>query len=400
MILAALAADAAPGKNFRGLRRLYLSDNLDSVLLQDAIGNNFTFKIPASPQGESELAVERTVLRALASSAESLPFAIAAELGSTKDENGNLGVVFTSVEGNEPDLAKLPPGAFSKTLADAIAAIHSLDISVVKEAGLPEYDSSAQLHQRVAELDRIASLGRVPAALLTRWEAALEDVGLFRYHATVVHGGISKDHLKLDGQRLVGMTGFENLRISDPAEDLSWVVGAGLPSTVEDALLHYRAARPGADENLIQRATLYSELELGSWLAHCVETGDEESITQAEDLILELRDQHDAGSLKPLRAASFVGLVAGATILPEITNSIQLIDPQQSAKIYVSADPEEAVAEFDLEDEIFQADSVTDLDSEDGPGEVAGETSTQSLDVANIFDSAERKSEPNPDELF
>jgi aminoglycoside phosphotransferase (APT) family kinase protein len=385
LILAALAADAAPGKNFRGLRKLDLSDNLDAVMLQSADGENFIFKIPANPQGESELAVERTVLRALTSSASQLPFAIASELGVTKDSLGSLGVLFTSVDGNEPDLTKLPPGAFSKTLADALAAIHSLDVNVVKEAGLPEYDSSSQLHQRVAELDRIAALGRVPAALLTRWEAALEDVGMFRYHPTVVHGGLSKEHLKLDGQRLVGMTGFENLRISDPAEDLSWIVGAGLPSTVEDAQLHYRAARPTADENLIQRATLYSELELGSWLAHCVEQGDEDAIAQAEDLISELRDQLEAGSLKPLRAASFVGLVAGATILPEVTNSMPVISEPESfdsvASGVVSAD------EQTFEEEVFEERSTE-------------EPTTETLDVSSIFDSAEKKSEPNPDELF
>jgi macrolide phosphotransferase len=383
LILAALAADAAPGKNFRGLRKLDLSDNLDAVLLQTADGENFTFKIPANPQGESELAVERTVLRALTSSAAQLPFEIASEAGATRDSLGNLGVIFTSVNGDEPDLTKLPPGAFSKTLADALAAIHSLDVSVVKEAGLPEYDSSTLLHQRVAELDRIAALGRVPAALLSRWEAALEDVGMFRYHPTVIHGGLAKEHLKLDGQRLVGMTGFENLRISDPAEDLSWIVGAGLPSTVEDALLHYRAAKPSADENLIQRATLYSELELGSWLAHCVEQGDEEAIAQAEDLISELRDQLEAGSLKTLRAASFVGLVAGATILPEITSSMPVVAETFDS---IAAESESSEESF-LEDEAFAERS-------------AEEPATESLDVSSIFDSAEKKSEPNPDELF
>ena len=385
LILAALAADAAPGKNFRGLRKLDLSDNLDAVMLQTGDGEDFTFKIPANPQGEGELAVERTVLRALTASASQLPFAIASELGVTKDSTGSLGVLFTSVNGSEPDLTKLPPGAFSKTLADALAAIHSLDINVVKEAGLPEYDSSSQLHQRVAELDRIAALGRVPAALLSRWEEALEDVGMFRYHPTVIHGGLSKEHLKLDGQRLVGMTGFENLRISDPAEDLSWIVGAGLPSTVEDALLHYRAARPSADENLIQRATLYSELELGSWLAHCVEQGDEEAIAQAEDLISEIRDQLEAGSLKTLRAASFVGLVAGATILPEITNSMPVVTEAESFES-VALEADSSEEEF-LEDEVFAERSDE-------------EPATETLDVSSIFDSAEKKSEPNPDELF
>lgn len=379
LILAALAADAAPGKKFRGIRKLDESQTQDNLLLQDETGANFIFKMPSSPQGETELAQERAVLRALAMVSHTLPFEISTELGSTRDAAGEVGVLFSALEGAEPDLAKLPAGAFSKTFADALAAIHSLDTSLVRSAGLPEYDSTSQLHQRVAELDRIASLGRVPAALLTRWESALEDVGLFRYHSTVIHGGISKETLKLDGQRLVGLGGFENLRISDPAEDLSWIVGAGLSATVEDTLLHYRAARPAADENLMQRATLYSELELGSWLAHCVEQGDEVSIAQAEDLISELRDQLEAGSLRDLRAASFAGIVAGSAMLPEITNAIPVIDEPaaQQTSAQVSAEYEPEVAEIEVETVV-----------------------TESIEISGLFEQAEQKDRSNPDELF
>lgn len=387
LILAALAADAVPGKNFRGIKRLDESENLDSLLLRDADGYGYEFKIPANPQGESELAVERTVIRALAGQGDRVPFEISEELGSTRDADGLTGVVFRAVEGSEPDLAKLQPGAFSKTLADTLAAIHSLDASVVKSAGLPEYDSTAQLHQRVAELDRIAGLGRVPSALLGRWESALEDVGLFRYHPTVVHGGISKENLKLDGQRVTGVTGFQNLRISDPAEDLSWIVGAGLGSTVEDTLLHYRAARPQADENLIQRATLYSELELGTWLAHCVELGDEAYITQAEELIKELNDQLTASGLRDLRAASFIGLVAGSAMLPEITNSLPMISQEDESSIQADEQelPEPTTDEF----------AATDAATSD-------DFSEQEVSFDEFFaePDQESKNEPNPDELF
>jgi hypothetical protein len=196
----------------------------------------------------------------------------------------------------------------------------------------------------------------------------------------VIHGGVSKESLKLEGQRVVGFTGFQNLKISDPAEDLSWIVGAGLGSTVEDTILHYRAARPQADENLIQRATLYSELELGTWLAHCVELGDEAYIAQAEELIKELNEQLSSSTLRDLRAASFIGLVAGSAILPEITNSLPMIS-------------EEAEAELD-EPETMQVEMA-----EDSP---LAEQTSEEVSFDEFFEDQDQgsKNEPNPDELF
>jgi macrolide phosphotransferase len=374
LILAALAADAAPGKNFRGQQKLDLANGMDALRLRDQNGDYYLFKIPSSGEAESELALDRTVLRAMAEVDDSLPFETPKELGSTRDQNGTLGALFTEVQGNDPDLTRLAPGAFSKTLADALTAIHNLPLTVVRDAGLPEYDSTAQLHNKVAELDTIAGLGRIPADLLTRWEEALEDVGLFRYHPVVVHGSISKDSIRVDGQRVVGITGFSGLKISDPAEDLSWIVGGGLGSTVEDTLLHYRANRPGADENLLQRATLYSELELGSWLVYCVESGDQEAIAQAEDLISDLREQLEAGTLRKLQAASFAGLVSGGMLL-------QTTELTQVAEVSSAAEPEdEPEAEPESEPDFFE--------------EFAAEQETE------IEESGQKNSEPNPDELF
>ena len=374
LILAALAADAAPGKNFRGQQKLNLANGMDALRLRDQNGDHYLFKIPSSGEAESELALERTVLKAMSEVGDSLPFETPKELGSTRDQNGTLGALFTEVQGNDPDLTRLAPGAFSKTLADALTAIHNLPLAVVRDAGLPEYDSTAQLHNKVAELDTIAGLGRIPADLLTRWEEALEDIGLFRYHPVVVHGSISKDSIRVDGQRVVGITGFSGLKISDPAEDLSWIVGGGLGSTIEDTLLHYRANRPGTDENLLQRATLYSELELGSWLVYCVESGDQEAIAQAEDLISDLREQLEAGTLRKLQAASFAGLVSGGMLL-------QTTEITQVAEVSSVAEPE-------VEPEI---------ESESEPDFFEEFASEQESDGA---EPEQKNSEPNPDELF
>lgn len=375
LILAALAADAAPGKNFRAYKKLESRNGVEQLELHDELGFGFIFKIPAKPQFEASLALERAVVKALSSNKAQLPFEVREEVGTTRDETGLGGALFTTISGNEPDLAKLAPGGFSKTLADSIAAIHQLDPSLVRSAGLPEYSSSDVLHSKVSELDKIAATGKVPAELLNRWEQALEDVSLFRFHPTVIHGAISKEAVLLDGQRVVGMTDFD-LKVSDPAEDLAWIVGGGLQSTIEDTLLHYRAARPAADENLIQRAALYSELELGSWLVYCIEQGDEVAIKQAEGLIEDLKEQLSAGTLRELRASSFAGIAAGTALISEITTPVQ--------QVVLPEEP--AVEEMALEELSDEPEFLAEFDSE---------VETQALDIQD-----EKPKEPNSDELF
>ena len=50
------------------------------------------------------------------------------------------------------------------------------------------------------------------------------------------------------------------------------------------------------------------QLELGSWLLHCLESEDEKEIAIAENMVSELRDQLESGNLRNLRAASFAGI--------------------------------------------------------------------------------------------
>ena len=351
LILAALAADAVPGKNFRHFQKPEGQIDLELLRLWDEKGNSYELKAPATSVGERELAIELGVLSALQPWASELPFDIPELTGQTTDASGIRISVFTLLGGNEPDLAKFGPGAFSQSFAQAMAALHLLDRSQIIEAGLPEYAATQILHHKVEELDKIADTGRIPSVLLQRWEQSLEDVGLFRFHSTVTHGALSQETVLVEGQKLIGLTGWNSLSIADPAEDFRWLIGGALPSTAEDAILNYRALRPQADENIAQRAVLYSELELGSWLVHCVEQGDQSQISQAEDMIEELRTQLEAGSLRDIRASSFVGLN---------TTSI----PSQVAKPIDQVELEEELMSEALESETTTAIDIDELMSE------------------------------------
>ena len=317
LILAALAADAAPGKKFTNYRLDGSNPLLEQLQLWDQTGDSFILKSPANSQGERELALELEGIRAVSSIGSHLPFETPAVIGQSRDLDGSKAVLLSLLGGEKPDLSRYTPGKFSQSFASALAAIHTIDPSVVRDSGLPEYQPTDLVHQRVSEVDRIAATGRVAPQLLTRWEQALEDVALFRFHPTTVHGAINEESLVVSGQEIVGIGKWTGLSIGDPAEDFSWLAGGALATTFEDAMLHYRANLPSADENLNLRATLYSELELGNWLVYCIETEDQAEIARAEDLLNELRDQLDAGTLKPLRATSFAGINPTTSQLPE-----------------------------------------------------------------------------------
>lgn len=334
MILAALAADAAPGKNFTNYRIDASNSHLEQLQLWDSASDAFILKAPRDADGERELALELEGLRVVSAASQDLPFEIPKVIGHTRELDGSKAVLLTLLGGEKPDLSRYTPGKFSQSVATAIAAVHTIDPSIVRDAGLAEFQSTDLVYQRVAEVDRIAATGRVAPQLLSRWEQALEDVAMFRFHPVVVHGAINEDSLVVSNQEVVGIGNWTSLAISDPAEDLRWLAGGALTTTYEDALLHYRAVLPTADENLSLRAILYSELELGSWLVHCLEHEDAAEVSRAEDLLNELRDQLDAGSLKPLRATSFAGIGSATQAKPVVETKDTANDQSSEEELF------------------------------------------------------------------
>lgn len=312
MILAALAADAAPGKNFRHFRKVSENPDLDVLHLWDDSDAAYELISPRTTAGIAELAQLVAGLKTIGQMRDALPFEINRIIGQTQDSEGNAVFVLTRLPGSAPDLARYSAGPFSQSFGTGLAALHNLSPEIVETAGLPQFDAQAILRRKVAELDRVAATGKIPASLLQRWEEALEDVGLFRFHPTVTHAQINQDSVFIESGRLVGIGSWSHLSVDDPAEDLKYLAGGALSSTFEDVMLHYRAARELADENVVQRALLYSELELASWLAHCLQVGDQQMIADAQAMLTDLEDQLKAQALRSIRASGFIGLGAAA----------------------------------------------------------------------------------------
>lgn len=314
LILAALAKDAVPQFDFAQVKHLDggSSGAFDAALLTAKSGEHFVVRMANSASAGTELEAEIRAIKTFTSVIRlNLPFEVSQLLGDTKDSNGDRAMVFSFVYGNPIDIAQVQPlSDLTLSIASAIAAIHKLPSELVQNAGFPELDAASNLKYRVSELDKAAQTGKVPPVLLQRWESALEDVNLFRYQPTVTHGSLNGESvLELDG-RVSGVLHWSGLRISDPAEDLAWVLGGAAPELSRNLMARYFESRPGADSNIWPRALLYSELELTRWLLHGYSTGNQEIIEDAVGMLLVLTEEVESGKAERIHPAPLASSIA------------------------------------------------------------------------------------------
>ena len=305
LILAALAAEAASGKNFISTR--LSSDQtpgFDSAVLESEMGYKFQVLVPRGKQSEQELKTELNALaliRPLASSTLSIPELI----GRTVDAEGSSVVVLSFDESKDIKLGS-KNGESIELLAAELARIHSLSATEAQQLEIQSFSPTELNTELVEEIDRLADTGKVPGVLLSRWERALEDIGLWRYHPTVIHGSINSDTTGTYGDKLV-LRGFGSMRVSDPAEDFAWIAGGCTEAVLNSSFAQYLEIRE-ADENLLKRAIFYSEVEIARWLMHCIDTGDTRAAEAASADLENLAEDAQRSDLPSLEAISFIGL--------------------------------------------------------------------------------------------
>jgi macrolide phosphotransferase len=307
LILAALAKDAVPQFDFAQVKNLEggQTGSFDAALLTAKSGEHFVIRMANSQRAGTELETEIKALEVFNQVTRlNLPFELSRLVGDTKDAEGQRALVFSFVYGRQIEISAVEPtGALALSIANAIAAIHKLPLDLVREAGFPEIDPSTNLKYRVAELDKAAQTGKIPPALLYRWEQALEDISLFRYQPTVTHGSLNGHSVLELEDKVSGVLHWSGLRISDPAEDLSWILGAGSTELASNIMARYFESRQATDSNIWPRAILYSELELARWLLHGYAQGDQEIIEDAVGMLLVLTEEVESGKAERLQPA-------------------------------------------------------------------------------------------------
>jgi aminoglycoside phosphotransferase (APT) family kinase protein len=239
-------------------------------------------------------------------------------------------VVYPRLAGSAVDFGALTPGpGLAAEIGRALAHVHNIELPVFEEAGRPTYDAETHRKRTLSELDRASASGHAPTGLLARWEQELEDVSLWRFAPTAVHGPFTGSSVLAghDAQsplkvRVVGLLGWEDARVADPADDFAQLLLQTTDDAVDTVLEAYvqsRIERP--DGNLLARARLAAQMSHVRELDELLRTQDEQ---RAEDELRHLEEReaerdrqrlattHRPTSVDPGATQPFPGPASGA----------------------------------------------------------------------------------------
>ena len=312
LILAALAKAALPAAKFKQAKALPREgrEPVNSAILTDSDGIQYVVRDARGPKGNLKLATETQCLRAV-KSAGVLPFRVPNLVSESTTVDGNTLQISEFVYGSVLALDSLRASDPElRNVGLAIGSIHGLSIDKIRQSGVPEFDSNQIREARVAEMDRAAGTGRIPATLLQRWESALEDLDLFRFQSVVVHGNlVNGSILELEGD-VSAVVNWGNLHIGDPAEDFV-TFAANLDHEPLDAVkFAYFERRDDADANLAQRATLYSELAVATYLVNSLASGRADDVEWAVSELDTIAASVADGSARVLSKVTFTSTTA------------------------------------------------------------------------------------------
>ena len=264
----------------------------DEAVVIDAQRARWVVRSPTSASAGASLEGEIALLASFAPHVEAgrLPFDVPRPVGFSPLPEGGRAVVYPELNGRGLDPALVRPGpGLAANIGRALAALHELPTELIEHAGLASYTATEYRDRHLAELDEAAKTGRIPSSLLRRWEAALEDVAMWRFHPTIVHGDLSTESLLVAGAQVSAILNWGQARVADPADDLSWLLVSATPQASESILESYQMHRTElSDQHLVARAELISELALARWLLHGVRNGLEDVVADAVEMLLDL----------------------------------------------------------------------------------------------------------------
>lgn len=293
LALAAIASVAVPGLDvYDVLRSPHADADVDVIVVVDATGKRWTVRAPREAAVGAGLEAELGLLAALGRAADSgaISFQVPRPAGSAALADGGRAFVYEQIRGARLSLAALEPGpGLAAGLGRAIAQMHELPPSIVEDQGLPGYTAEAYRQRRLAELDAAIQTGRVPPMLADRWERQLENVAWWRFEPVVTHGGLAEHQFLVAQDAIVGLVGWGDAKVADPADDFAWLIAAAEPDIVDTVVEAYSVTRREVrDPHLLDRAGLASELALARWLLHGARTDSEAIVEDAVGMLADL----------------------------------------------------------------------------------------------------------------
>lgn len=384
--LAAIATAAVPGLS--PTAAAYSPDDdadFDSALLLDEDGKRWRVRSPRHPEASTRLETEYMVLRAFAPAIRAeLPFHVPTIAGTVR-QGALTTFVYAHMQGSVLSIEELSAGspALAREVGAALAAVHDLPLTLVTNADLPSYSANEFRQRKLNELDQAATTGKIPATLLRRWEHALEDVALWRFNPSVVHGDLHEDNLMVQEDTVTALTGWTDLRIGDPADDFAWLVASNEATFVEAVLSHYtHARRELPDAHLLRRAALLAEFALAQYLVKAMAAGHQSMTAEAESMLQTLADDIDEQVRREEEAAEAVAEAAAEDEAAKYEAAKYEAAKYEVAELKTSDTPEDKPAVSVAA--IPEAESESSAEGDSGRTSVHDDTSTAAISVVPV----------------
>ncbi|HEX7536678.1 MAG TPA: macrolide 2'-phosphotransferase [Dermatophilaceae bacterium] len=393
LALAALASAAVPGLDPESVEGVVQrpGHQFEVAFIHDTQHRRWVVRAPMSAAAGAQMDVSVSLLGLLA---RRLPFSVPTPKGFVTLKEGSRAVVYPYITGRPLSFARLPAGpGIAAELGRALATLHNVDLALCEEAGLTSYDPDTYRTRRLSDLDRAAATGHVPTALLSRWERSLEEVSLWRFAPTLTHGDLTgvevlavfEDEDDATTGRICGLTGWENAKVADPADDFATLVTQASLETLDSVLEAYADARTDRpDPHLERRARLAGELKLVSELLIAVGSQSQSRIEACAGRLRQLA----ADTVDDLDDESLPADAPTAQAVPHdpnITDELVAQGAEITETLEVPQDPE-VTEPF----EVPQDSEVTEtVDTSRGAG-VSGDTDiTETIDVSEDTDVTE-----------
>lgn len=280
------------------------TDTLQRQGIVDDQGQHWVVCAPLDDQTALAVEAQSLLLRILhrAFDVGQIPFDVPVIQGQGRGANTAGVFVHAQLPGIQmdwDDLVSKPQLAVS--IANALAHLHALSPQVIERSGLPMYQPQALRERLQVLLDEGVRAWTIPANLFERWEAALDNVALFKFLPSVVHGDMGPEAFTISNSSVATISAFSRAHLGDPAEDLHWIASHPDSDLVRRFFDIYTAKLgKRVDLHLHTRCQLYSELALVKWLLHGYRTGDTEVIADAQQMLRELSEELGDSQLVPL----------------------------------------------------------------------------------------------------
>lgn len=311
----------------------------DSAVADLEDGTRVVVRAATDEESAAELSTLARCLGALTDGVRAqLPFTVPTLRGQARLE-GYPALVVDLLPGYRVDAAAVPAGrGVATSVGEAIAAVHALPTSVVRDAGLPEL-TSAQARAEIGRLlDRAAAGSHVPVPLLARWSRAVAADRLWMFTSTVTLGGVTSDGFVLHDvagvPRVKGLLSWRGLGVGDPAADLRWLSSA--PEAAEDVYGAYTSSGLRTpDPGLRARARLYAEVEFARWLVYGRENGHDDVVADAVAMLTSLSDAVGDDDLTVQQDADVDEAIARLGEIPVVATTV---DTSMQTDAFTDAD--------------------------------------------------------------